>query len=477
MTEFKRQTLRYPAASGHTLRGSTLNILYITQYYPPESCAPAARVDEFTREWVRQGHSVTVLTGFPNHPEGIVHAAYREHWRRGFSREERKGVNVCRTWLYPAPNRGLWGRAANYSSFALSAALSGPWIASRESVVIATSPQILVGAAGYAVARLRKLPFVFEVRDLWPQSLEAVGQAAAGSLLYRAVGRLADFLYCHADRIVVDGEQKRRALVAAGVPWGKIALIRNGATDDFCPDPESSSAREARERVRKDLGLSGRFVVLYAGTLGMAHRLETVLEAALQLRERRELVFLMVGEGADREKLIELSGRMGLTNMRFLGRQPREAIPGYLAAADVCLVPLRRSEVFKTAIPCKLFEAMAAAKPVVLGVEGEAKEILSAARAGIVVPPDDSSALATAILRLYGHPELCRELGENGRDAVLRKHSRAGEAGAYLELLAKLSPNLAPTRVLERAPSPQFTRDVGVRLAVPLRDMPGCGRG
>ena len=439
-----------------------MNILYVTQYYPPESCAPAARVDEFTQEWARQGQRVTVLTGFPNHPEGIVHAAYREDWRRGFSHEERKGVNVCRTWLYPAPNRGLWGRAANYSSFALSAALSGPWVVSGESVVIATSPQILVGAAGYVVALSRRRPFVFEVRDLWPQSLEAVGQASAGSLLYRAVGRLADFLYRHADRIVVDGEWKRRALVAAGVPSEKIALIRNGATDDFCLDPTSSSAREARERVRNDLGLSGRFVVLYAGTLGMAHRLETVLEAAFQLRERGELAFLMIGEGADREKLMEQSGRMGLTNVLYLGRQPREAIPRYLAAADVCLVPLRRSEVFKTAIPCKMFEAMAAAKPVVLGVEGEAKEILTAARAGIVVPPEDSSALATAILRLWSHPRLCCELGENGRDAVLRKHSRAGQAKAYLKLLTELSLNLAPSRVSERAPSPQFTRNVGV---------------
>jgi colanic acid biosynthesis glycosyl transferase WcaI len=441
-----------------------MNILYLTQYYPPESCAPAARVDEFTREWARQGHRVTVLTGFPNHPEGIVHAAYREHWRRGFSREERNGVSVCRTWLYPAANRGLWGRAANYTSFALSAALSGPWVASGETVVIATSPQILVGVAGYAVARLRRLPFVFEVRDLWPQSLEAVGQASAGSLLYRAVGRLADFLYRHADCIVVDGEWKRQALVAAGVPSQKLALIRNGATDDFCFDPTSSSAREARERVRNDLGLGDRFVVLYAGTLGMAHRLETVLEAAFQLRERREVVFLMIGEGADREKLTEQSRRMGLTNVLYLGRQPREAIPGYLAAANACLVPLRRSEVFKTAIPCKMFEAMAAAKPVVLGVEGEAEEILTAARAGIAVPPEDSSALATAILRLWSHPRLCRQLGENGRDAVLRRHSRASQARAYLELLAELSPSLEPGRMSEQPSSPQFAPNVGAEF-------------
>jgi glycosyltransferase involved in cell wall biosynthesis len=192
--------------------------------------------------------------------------------------------------------------------------------------------------------------------------------------------------------------------------------------------------------------------------------LETVLEAAFQLRERREFVFLMVGEGADREKLMEQSGRMGLTNVLYLGRQPREAIPGYLAAADVCLVPLRRSEVFETAIPCKMFEAMAAARPVVLGVEGEAKEILTEAQAGIAVPPEDPTALATAILRLWSQPRLCCELGENGRDAVLRKHSRASQARAYLELLAELSPNLASSRVSERALSPQLPRPVSAEL-------------
>lgn len=441
-----------------------MNILYVTQYYPPESCAPAARVDEFTREWAREGHHVTVLTGFPNHPEGVLHQAYREGWRGGFSREERHGVKVCRTWLYPAPNRGLWKRAANYCSFALSASLTGPWVASGDSVVIATSPQILAGAAGYAIARLRRLPFVFEVRDLWPQSLEAVGQASAQSPLYRGVGRLADFLYSHADRIVVDGEWKRRILEAAGVPSERIALVRNGPADGFCHEPGSPAARAARERVRTNLGLGSRFVVLYAGTLGMAHRLETVLEAALQLRKQLGMLFLMIGEGAERERLAELSRRMSLTNVQFLGRQPREAIPDYLAAADACLVPLRRSDVFRTAIPCKMFEAMAAAKPVVLGVEGEASDILTRGRAGIVVPPEDSSALAAALLRLQSDPVLCRRLGESGRQVALTQYSRRSQARVYLDLLAELTPGVAPSVGSAWERSSQLTTSAGAQL-------------
>ncbi len=414
-----------------------MNILYVSQYFPPEACAPAARVDDFAREWVRAGHSVRVLTGFPNHPEGVLHPEYRRRWRTGLAREERAGVSVYRTWLYPAANRGLWGRAANYCSFALSAAVVGPWIAPADGVVIGTSPQLLVGVAGYLIAQPRRGPFVFEVRDLWPQSLEAVGQTSRHSLLYRSVGCLANFLYRQADRIVVDGELKRRTLAAAGVPPEKIAVIRNGVAEDFCL-PDQSAAREVRERTRKEWGFGDRFVVLYAGTLGMAHGLETVLLAADRLRERRDIVFFLVGEGAERERLIRRGRELSLTNLRYPGKQPREKIPALLEASDACLVPLRRSHVFQTAIPSKMFEAMAAGKPVILGVEGEAKEMLLNAKAGITVPPEDPAALAEAILRLRLDQGLSRELGANGRRAVREKYSRRQLAASYLELLAGL---------------------------------------
>lgn len=433
-----------------------MNILYISQYFPPEACAPAARVDDFAREWARAGHHIRVLTGFPNHPEGVLHYGYRRQWRKGFSREEREGVKVYRTWLYPAPNRGLWGRAANYCSFAVSAALVGPWIAPRGGVVIATSPQLLVGGAGYMVARARRLPFVFEVRDLWPQSIEAVGAAPTSSLLYRSLQRLADFLYLHADQIVVDGEWKRGTLIAAGVRPEKIAVVRNGVGDDFCLDPESLVGQALREHTRRELRMTDRFVVAYVGTLGMAHGLETVLLAAERLRDWHDVVFLLIGEGAEREQLVQRSRELRLTNVYYLGKQPREKVPAYLAAADVCVVPLRRREIFKTAIPSKMFEAMAAAKPVILGVEGEAKEILLDARAGIAVPPDDSDALVKAILRLLERPELARALGANGRRAVREKYSRQQQATAYLELLAGLvnTPRRHPVSERLRPPEP-----------------------
>ena len=429
-----------------------MNILYISQYFPPEACAPAARVDEFARAWARSGHRVRVLTGFPNHPEGVLHPAYRRPWRKGLVREKHQGVDVYRTWLYPAANRGLWGRGANYCSFAFSAAVTGPWVTPRGGVVIATSPQLLVGVAGYVAARARRVPFVFEVRDLWPQSLEAVGQTSRRSLLYRTLDRVADFLYRNADHIVLDGAWKRRELVASGVPPEKISIVMHGVAEDFAFAPDSPVAQEERARLRNRIPLRDGFVVLYAGTLGMAHDLETVLAAAGRLRVHPDIVFILIGEGAHREQVMARIEELRLANVRVLGKLPRPEIPKWLAAADACLVPLRKREVFKTAIPSKMFEAMAAAKPVILGVEGEAQEILADARAGIAVPPEDPEALAEAILRLRQDARLARELGANGRRAALGKYSRAKQATAYAELLARVAS--VPTAAAQ--PAPEF---------------------
>ena len=415
-----------------------MQVLYISQYYPPEACAPAARVDCFAREWARKGAEVGVLTGFPNHPEGILHADYKKLWRRGFMREEREGVKVYRTWLYPSANRKLWGRGASFTSFALSASVAGPFVAPRDGVVIATSPQILVGVAGWAVGTLRFQPWVFEVRDLWPESLVGVGQATADSLLYRSVQQVANFLYRHATHIVVDGEWKRRHLIHQGVEERRISVIRNGIEEDFCLDPNSGYAQLARLQLRKELGLHDEFVLLYAGTLGMAHGLETVLQAAEQLRGRRDIVFLLMGSGAERGQLCQLVEGLRLSNVRLLEKQPRERIPAFLAAVDACLVPLRNKEVFKTAIPSKMFEAMAAGKPVILGVEGEAKEILLDSQAGLAVRPEDPEAMVAAILRLRNEPSLCRALGRNGRQAALEKYLRPTQAAKYLNLLSEL---------------------------------------
>jgi colanic acid biosynthesis glycosyl transferase WcaI len=453
-----------------------MNILYVSQYYPPEACAPAARVDSFSREWVQAGADVRVVTGFPNHPEGALHPAYRKAWKKGFIHEERAGVEVYRTWLFPSANRRLWGRGANFASFALSATAAGVCVAPRNGVVIATSPQILVGVAGWAVGTLRRMPWIFEVRDLWPESLVGVGQTSADSWLYRGVDQVAKFLYRQATHIVVDGEWKRRHLLHQGVNESRISVIRNGIEKDFCLDPDSNGAQEARQKLRKALGLRAEFILLYAGTLGMAHGLQTVLEAAARLLGHEDIVFLFVGAGAERDQLCRRLREMRLFNVRVLEKQSRERIPAFLAAADVCLIPLRNQEVFKTAIPSKLFEAMAAGKPAILGVEGEAKEILLRSDGGLAIQPENPQAMADAILTLKHDPALCLGLGRNGRQAVLENYLRPTQASKYLDLLRGLNAESEVVALHQPtplpAPLPLFLPEVmagrGSRTSVPF---------
>ncbi len=416
-----------------------MKILYVCQYFPPEVCAPSVRASELSREWSRAGHDVRVLTGFPNHPEGVIHWDYARAWRKGFARENHGGVEVCRTWLYPAANRKRWRRSANYLSFALSASAAGQWVGRHHDVVIGSSPQLLVGAAGYVVARGHGLPFILEVRDLWPESLQAVGVASQRSVLYRGLGHLARFLYRRATRIVVDGERKRDSLLAMTVPPSKIAVIRNGVPEDFCPDAESPEAQQSRRELRAQDNLADKFIALYCGTIGMAQGLEIVVDAAARLRDYPEIMFLIAGVGAERERISRRALDLGLANLRCLDKQPREKIPGLLAMADVCLVPLRRSAVFQTAIPSKMFEAMAAGKPVILSADGEAQELLLEAKAGIAAPAGDTGALADAVLLLQRNPRLGRSLGENGRQAALSKYTRRRQAAAYLQLLSEVT--------------------------------------
>lgn len=393
--------------------------------------APAARVSELARYWAAAGHEVTVLTGFPNHPTGVLDARYRSRFRRLVCREEVDGIRVVRTWLIPLPNRKPHERMLNYSSFCLSAAATGTFLG-RPDVVIATSPQLLVGGAGWWVSRIKNVPFVFEVRDLWPESLAAVGVGDSRSLLHRGLGWLAGFLYQACDRLVVVTEAFREHIAREwGVAAEKISVVPNGVeTELFAP------CEAAGEDVRAELGLRGKFVVSYIGTLGMAHDLGTVLEAAAGCAQAwPQVVFLLVGEGADKERIMALARERELGNVRFLPQQPRERVPALVAASDACLVTLRRSEVFKTVIPTKMLEFMSCGKPVVLAVEGQASELLNAAGGGVCVPPEAAQAIVDAVGRLAQAPDLCRSLGQSGRRYIEQNLSRSQTAEAYLRLL------------------------------------------
>jgi glycosyltransferase involved in cell wall biosynthesis len=409
-----------------------MKILYISQYFPPEMGAPAARAAELSRHWAAAGHDVTVLTGFPNHPTGVVPPEYRKKFRRLFAREQIHGVNLVRSWLLPFPNRKAYERMLNYTSFCFSAASTGLFL-SRPDVVIATSPQLLVALAGWWVARSKRVPFVFEVRDLWPESLAAVGAGDGKSLLHRTLAKIAGFLYRRADRIAVVTPAFEDHLVKHwSVPREKISVIENGVeTDLFAP--------QAASALRKELNVEGKFVVSYIGTMGMAHGLETILDAAAALRSTNpEIIFLVLGEGAEKERIAALARQRGLDNLRFIGQQPREKIPAYICASDVCLVLLKKNDVFKTVIPTKMLEFMSCARPVILGVDGQARIILEEAQAGLVVEPENSDALASAVRYLASNLEMAAKLGRNGREYIVQNCSRRQTAEKYIRVLEVL---------------------------------------
>lgn len=415
-----------------------MKILYISQYFPPEMGAPAARAAELSRHWARMGHDVTVLTGFPNHPTGVVPTEWCSRLRELRYRETVDGVQVVRTWLWPLPNRKAHERIRNYASFCVSAAIAGLDLEKSE-VVIATSPQLLVALAGWWVAWWKRVPFVFEVRDLWPESLAAVGAGGEGSALHRVLGAIAGFLYRRADRIVVVTPAFKDHLIRHWrVPEQKISIVENGVeTSLFRPDAATST-------LRSSLQLEDRFLICYIGTMGMAHGLDTLIAAAEKLQiALPQAMFLLIGEGAEKERIVALAESRGLTNIRFLDQQPREQIPAYIASADVCLVMLKKTELFKTVIPTKLLEYMACARPVIIAVDGQARQIVEEAHAGVFVEPESSRALVDAVLTLAADSEARHRMGVSGRRYILARLSRERTAQTYINVLEVLLGNRA----------------------------------
>jgi colanic acid biosynthesis glycosyl transferase WcaI len=409
-----------------------VKILYVSQYFPPEMGAPAARAAELATHWSQAGHEVSILTGFPNHPTGIVPPEWRSRLRRLTFHENVGGVNVYRTWLWPLPNRKSHERMRNYASFCVSAALRG-LILPRPDIIIATSPQLLVGLAGWWLAFSREIPFVFEVRDLWPESLAAVGVAGEDSLLRHTLAGIARFLYDRADHIVVVTTAfKQRLIEDWRVPEEKISIVENGVETEIFAPAADTTIRE----LRKQLNAEDRFLASYIGTMGNAHGLETLLDAASHLQQQnRDVLFLLIGEGAEKERIRSLAQSRCLTNVQFLNQQPREKIPAFISASDACLVLLKKSEIFKTVIPTKMLEFMSCACPVILGVDGQARQILEESAGGIVIEPENAAALADALAALQANRELGRAMGQKGREYILKNFSRATTATKYIRLL------------------------------------------
>jgi len=403
-----------------------MNILFLADNFPPERNAQALRVFERARYWVEWGHATSVLTCAPNFPEGRVYPGYKNRWRQ---QEWMANIRVVRVKTLIAANQGTVIRILDFLSYMVSAFFVGIF-QPRPDVVAATSPQFFAAVAALAIARVKRVPFVMEVADLWPQAVVAVG-AMKQSFGLRMVEKLELYMYRKATAIVALTPAFKASLVARGVPESKVTVVLNGV-DLSRLRPQPRSAQLAAE-----LGIEeGDFVVAYLGTLGMAHGLGNVLDCAAMVDDPR-IRFLFVGPGAERERLVEAASRRGLRNVIFVPPQPRERMPEFWSISDVALVHLRDTPMLHNVIPSKIFEAMGMGRPILLAApEGEASSIIVRENAGLWVRSGDARALADAVSLLKNNAQLMRRLAEASAAAAPR-YTRERQAREVLQCLSR----------------------------------------
>ncbi len=407
-----------------------MKILFFTDNFPPESNAPAIRTLEHTREWVNAGHEVTVITCAPNFPVGKVYPGYSNSF---YQTETIDGVRVVRVWSYIAANEGAVKRILDYISFGLSSMVTALFLA-RPDVIVGTSPQLFAAVSAWLSAKFKRVPFVFELRDLWPESILAVGAMEKGWAI-RKLEQFVSFLYRQADLMVPVTHAFARILEEEGVPADRIEVITNGI------EPDAHKLTETREAVRERWGIpQDAFVGGFIGTLGMAHGVSTILEAAEKVRGDHSLHFVIMGNGAGKAQIKQLAADKRLDNVTIIDGQPRQDALNVLGAIDVSLVLLKNTPLFETVIPSKIFEAMAFRKPMLLGVRGESADIVvNKARAGIAFTPEDADEMLLHLQALRDDPERCAEFGRNGRAAVESSFRRTQLAARMLQAIARVA--------------------------------------
>lgn len=410
-----------------------MRIAWLCHYFAPEIGAPQARLLEMSRAWVADGHSVTAVTCFPNHPTGELADGDRGLWQR---RDELDGIPVHRCWSYATPNRGFLKKVVGHLSFMVTGWFGLSRAArseGRPDVVIVSSPTFFSVITAWAWCSWRGVPYVFEVRDLWPAVFVELGvlknRAAIAVLEWIEL-----FLYRRALRVVAVTRSFADAIEERGIPRAKLGVVTNGV------DAELFRPRSPDPDLARSLGLEGKFVVLYLGAHGISHSLTKLLAAAEALTDLPDVHFLFVGEGARKDALVAAADEAGLRNVSFHGGVPKSDVPRFYSMASVGLVPLRDVALFHTFIPSKMFELLAAGVPVVGSVAGEAAEILNESGGALVVAPEDGQAVADCIRRLHGDAALRERMATVGREFVVANYTRTALAAHYSELLEQAVP-------------------------------------
>ena len=404
-----------------------MRILMLTQWFDPE---PTFKGLAFARELVRLGHTVEVLTGFPNYPGGKLYKGYRI---KLFQRETIDGISVIRVPLYPSHDGSAIKRIANYLSFAFSAALLGALLVKSADVMYVYHPPATVGFAASSISFFRRIPFVYDIQDLWPDTLAATGMLNNRNIL-KCVDLCCRLTYRVADHIVVLSPGFKRKLQERGVPGWKISVIYNWCDEGQITVMERSAA------VEREPEMSGRFNVVFAGTMGKAQALDSVLEVAELLANRQPQVqFVFIGGGIEVEHLKQIKTDKKLVNVLFLPRRPFSEIGSALSMADLLLVHLKDDPLFEITLPSKTQAYMAAGRPILMALRGDAADLVEKAGAGVVCIPEDADSIAAAVEKLVAMTEKERaEMGRRGAKYYQQELSLSVGARRFEELFNTL---------------------------------------
>jgi len=370
-----------------------MRVLFITDNFPPEVNAPATRTFEHCKEWVKKGDEVTVITCFPNFPKGKVYQGYTN---KLFQKEVMEGIKVIRVWSYISANEGFLKRVLDFLSFAFMAFWAG--IFKKTDIIIGTSPQFFTTWTAEALSFLKRKPWVFELRDLWPESIRAVGAISGNSKIFKTLEKIELRLYKRSSRIISVTNSFKQNLISRGVNSEKIHVVLNGS------NLERFSKRNRHVGWEEKLGLKNKFIVGYVGTHGMAHKLDFIINS--WPKERDDLHLILMGDGAEKIKLKELAKRLDIMNITFLDSMSKNEVPDILSLMDVSLVPLKKSDLFKTVIPSKIFENAAMQTPILLGVEGESADIINEYGAGLCFEPENKTSFIKNLTALKDNPEV-----------------------------------------------------------------------
>ncbi|HRI01612.1 MAG TPA: glycosyltransferase family 4 protein [Saprospiraceae bacterium] len=375
-------------------------ILFISDNFPPEVNAPASRTFEHCKHWVNEGYEITVITSAPNFPSGKVFSGYRN---RIYSKELIDGIHVIRVWSYITANEGFIKRTLDYISFAFSSLICSLFI--KTDLIIATSPQFFVAISGCFSAFLKRKPWIMEVRDLWPESIAAVG-AIRNKKILKILEWIELRLYRSAKHVIVVTNAFKNNICSRGIPENKISVIKNGVDlSAFLPTPKDTKLIE-------ELRLQQKFVVAYFGTHGLAHQLDFIIRSSIKINDP-EIHLLFIGNGAEKNKLKDLVKSLQCNNVTMLDSVPKSQMIHYISIIDVALVNLKKSETFKTVIPSKIFENAAMQKPILLGVEGESKEIIEHYQAGLCFEPESETDFLEKLYTLKNDQSLYALIQQN----------------------------------------------------------------